>query len=87
MVISTDLGAGPTEVVMLGMVHRGLDVVPARWIADGVPLVVGGVLGGAFGAGTVLFALAMGPMVKFGLRRLGYEPSALRRAALALVVE
>ncbi len=31
-------------------------------------------LGGALGPGTLLFALSMGPMVKFGLRRLHYEP-------------
>ena len=39
----------------------------------GTPLVIGTVLGGAIGAGTVLFALLLGPMVKFGLRRLEYE--------------
>ena len=26
------------------------------------------------GVGTVLFAFGMGPMVKFGLHRLGYQP-------------
>ena len=73
LVITTELGAGPTEVVMLGLIRRGMDIVPARWIADGTPLVIGTVLGGAIGAGTVLFALLLGPMVKFGLRRLKYE--------------
>ncbi|MCE9623213.1 MAG: hypothetical protein K8R99_12790 [Actinomycetia bacterium] len=74
LVVSTDLGAGPTEVVMLGLIHRGLGIVPARWISDGTPLVIGTLLGGAIGPGTLLFALSMGPMVKFGLRRLKYEP-------------
>jgi len=73
LVITTELGAGPTEVVMLGLIRRGMDIVPARWIADGTPLVIGTVLGGAIGVGTVLFALLLGPMVKFGLRRLKYE--------------
>lgn len=73
LVVSTELGAGPTEVVMLGLIHRGMGIVPARWISDGTPLVVGTLLGGAIGPGTLLFALAMGPMVKFGLRRLHYE--------------
>ena len=82
MVVSTDLGAGPTEVVMLGLIHRGLDVVPARWISDGVPVVVGALLGGALGVGTMLFVVTMGPMVKFGLRRVGYEPPQ-RRIILA----
>ena len=74
LVVTTELGAGPTEVVMLGLVNRGLGVVPARWISDGTPLVVGAALGGSIGVGTVMFAVGMGPMVKFGLRRLGYTP-------------
>ena len=74
LVVSTELGAGPTEVAMLGLIHRGMGIVPARWISDGTPLVVGTLLGGAIGPGTLLFALSMGPMVKFGLRRLHYEP-------------
>ncbi len=73
LVVSTELGAGPTEVVMLGLIHRRMGIVPARWISDGTPLVVGTLLGGAIGPGTLLFAVTMGPMVKFGLRRLKYE--------------
>lgn len=73
LVVTTELGAGPTEVVMLGLIHRGMGIVPARWIADGTPLVIGTLLGGAIGPATLLFALSMGPMVKFGLRRLKYE--------------
>ncbi len=87
MIITTELGAGPSEVVMLGLVDRGLDLVPARWLADGVPLLVGALLGGAFGVGTVVFTLVMAPLVKVGLRWLHYEPSATRTAALALVAE
>jgi uncharacterized membrane protein YczE len=75
LVVSTDLGAGPTEVLMLGLVHRGMGIVPARWISDGSPVVLGALLGGAVGVGTALFALAMGPLVKFGLRRLHYTPT------------
>lgn len=74
LVVTTELGAGPTEVVMLGLVNRGMGIVPARWISDGTPLVVGTLLGGALGLGTLTFALTMGPMVKFGLRRLHYQP-------------
>ena len=33
-----------------------------------------GRLAWSIGVGTVVFALGMGPMVKFGLRRLGYTP-------------
>lgn len=74
LVITTELGPGPTEVLMLGLVHRGMGIVPARWISDGTPVVLGVLIGGSLGPGTVVFALLLGPMVKFGLRRLHYTP-------------
>lgn len=83
LVISTDLGAGPTEVVMLGLVRHRVGVVPARWLSDGIPMLVGIVLGGALGIGTLAFLVLMGPMVQFGLRRLGYQPRTARVAPVA----
>ena len=77
LVITTDLGAGPTEVVMLGLIKHHVPVVPARWLSDGVPMLVGLALGGDLGVGTVVFLIAMGPLVKFGLRRLHYVPAGL----------
>ena len=76
LVVSTELGSGPTEVLMLGLMHRGLGVIPARWLSDGVPMLIGVAIGGSIGLGTLLFVLAMGPLVKFGLHRLGYQPRA-----------
>jgi uncharacterized membrane protein YczE len=87
LTVSTELGPGPPEVVMLGLVRRGIDVVPARWITDGVPFLLGVVLGGSFGVGTIVFVIAMGTIVKFGLRLLHFQPSPDRQATLALVVE
>ena len=75
LVVSTELGAGPSEVMMLGLITRGLGVVPARWISDGTPLVIGAALGGALGPGTLAFVVCMGPLVRFGLRTLHYEPA------------
>lgn len=85
--VASELGPGPTEVLMLGLMARGMPVVPARWLSDGLPVVVGTLLGGAVGAGTVLFWVVMGPLVKFGLRAVGYEPPHVRaeRARLAAV--
>jgi len=74
IVITTELGAGPSEVFMLGLVVRGMGIVPARWISDGFPLIIGALIGGALGPGTLVFALTMGPMVKYGLGRLHYQP-------------
>ena len=74
LVVSTDLGAGPTEVVMLGLVRHRWGIVPARLAGDGVPLVAGAILGGEVGVGTVVFLLAMPPIVRIGLRWLHYVP-------------
>jgi len=85
LVVTTELGPGPTEVLMLGLVHRGMGIVPARWLSDGLPVVLGAALGGSIGVGTVAFVLTMGPMVKFGLRLLGYQPSTRTTLDLPIV--
>lgn len=74
LVITTELGSGPGEVFMLGLIARGMAVAPARWITDGIAFVVGLALGGAVGVGTVVFAFAFGPLVATGLRVLRYTP-------------
>lgn len=74
LVITTELGAGPTEVLMLGLIRRNVPIVAARWITDGVPLVIGALIGGAVGIATVIFAFALGPLIKFGLSVLRYTP-------------
>lgn len=80
--VSTELGPGPTEVLMLGLMARGVGVVPARWVSDGLPVVIGAVLGGAIGVGTVAFWLVMGALVKAGLQLLAYEPPHVRAQAV-----
>lgn len=74
LVVTTELGPGPGEVFMLGLIARGIPVVRARWITDGIALILGAALGGAVGVGTVLFAFAFGPLVAAGLRALHYSP-------------
>lgn len=75
LVITTELGAGPAEVVMLGLIKHGVPIVAARWISDGVPLLIGVLFGGAVGAGTVVVAVGLGPLIKLGLRLLRYTPA------------
>jgi uncharacterized membrane protein YczE len=85
--VASELGPGPTEVLMLGLMARGMPVVPARWMSDGMPVVVGALLGGAVGAGTLAFWVIMGPLVKHGLQVVGYQPPHVRaeRARMAAV--
>lgn len=73
LVITTEMGPGPGEVFMLGLVARGITVARARWITDGVALALGAALGGAVGVGTIVFAFAFGPLVAGGLRALRYS--------------
>jgi len=84
LAISTDLGAGPTEVVMLGLIAHRIGVVMSRWLSDGVPMLVGVALGGDLGVGTLVFLIAMGPLVKIGLRLLRYVPHGLDDPATAV---
>lgn len=74
LAISTDLGAGPSEVIMLGLHRKGLSLVVSRWLVDGFQMGLGFLLGGPLGVGTAIFLLLMAPMIKVGLRWLHYTP-------------
>jgi uncharacterized membrane protein YczE len=74
LAISTNLGSGPSEVVMLGLHRHGVPLVASRWIVDGAQMGLGFLLGGPLGIGTVIFLVVMAPMIKVGLRWLRYSP-------------
>lgn len=62
-VVASDVGAGPVELIMLALLDRGVGVRVARWAIELGLLLAGMTLGGAAGAGTVLFALLTGPVL------------------------
>ena len=66
------LGPGPRDGLMTGL-HRvtGRPVAPIRACIEITALVVGAVLGGTLGPGTVAFALLIGPAVAVALRLAG----------------
>lgn len=66
------LGPGPRDGFMTGL-HRvtGRPVAVVRAAIEITALVAGALLGGTFGAGTVAFALLIGPAVAFALRTAG----------------
>jgi uncharacterized protein len=70
--LTANLGPGPRDGWMTG-VHRrtGWPISVVRFGIEAVVLVVGWFLGGTVGAGTVLFALLIGPAVGYGLRACG----------------
>jgi uncharacterized membrane protein YczE len=62
--IGSQLGAGPRDGLMTGLVRRtGRSVRIVRTLIEITVLVVGFLLGGAVGLGTVVYALAIGPLV------------------------
>jgi uncharacterized membrane protein YczE len=67
--IGAGLGPGPRDGLMTGLVVRtGLSVRLVRTSIEATVLAVGWLLGGTVGVGTVLYALAIGPLVQFFMR-------------------
>lgn len=66
--IGSQLGPGPRDGLMTGFARRtGLSIRVVRTTIEIVVLVVGWVLGGPVGVGTVLYAVSIGPLVQFFL--------------------
>jgi uncharacterized membrane protein YczE len=63
--IGAELGPGPRDGLMTGLVRRtGLSVRLVRTSIEVSVLVVGFLLGGTVGVGTVLYAISIGPLVQ-----------------------
>lgn len=63
--LSANLGPGARDGLMTGISRRGPSMRATRMALDLSVLVIGAVLGGTFGVGTVAFALGIGPLVHF----------------------
>jgi uncharacterized membrane protein YczE len=68
--IGAGLGSGPRDGLMLGLSKRGVSIRFARTSVEVTVLVVGLLLGGTVGLGTVAFTLGIGPLVHIFLPRL-----------------
>ncbi|POX37518.1 hypothetical protein C3486_28010 [Streptomyces sp. Ru73] len=67
--ISARLGPGPRDGLMTGLhLRTGRPIRLVRTCIEVTVLAIGFVLGGSVGVGTVLYALAIGPMAQFFLR-------------------
>lgn len=69
MYIGANLGPGPRDGLMTAIARRGPSIRVTRWGIEIVVLVIGMLMGGTFGVGTVAFALLIGPIVQFFLPR------------------
>jgi len=69
MYIGAGFGQGPRDALMLAMHERaGWSVQRARTVLEAGVLAAGWFMGARIGAGTLLYALAIGPVVQWGLR-------------------
>lgn len=69
--IAADFGPGPRDGLMTGLVRiTGRPVWLVRTFIEGSVLLVGFLLGGPVGVGTVLFALGVGPLIGLFLPRI-----------------
>ena len=73
--IGAGMGPGPRDGLMTGLARRGPRIGTVRTGLEVSVLVVGWLLGGTVGAGTVAFALSIGPLVGFFLPRLTVVPT------------
>ena len=83
--IGAGLGPGPRDGLMTGLARRGLPVGPVRLGIELTVLVLGWLLGGTVGVGTVLFTVGIGPIIAWWLPRLALQerPVPPTRANLA----
>ena len=72
--IGAGLGPGPRDGLMTGIARRGYRIGVVRTAIEVTVLVVGWLLGGTVGIGTVTFALGVGPIIGVFLPRLQYAP-------------
>lgn len=72
--IGAGWGPGTRDGIMTGLAARGIPIPLARGAIELTVLGLGWLLGGTVGIGTVVFALAIGPLVGLLLPRLTLRP-------------
>jgi uncharacterized membrane protein YczE len=73
--IGVDAGAGPRDSLMLA-VHRttGVSLRLGRGVIEIIIVLIGWLLGGPLGLGTVIFALLIGPSVQWAFKLFKVQP-------------
>ncbi|POZ17624.1 hypothetical protein C3Z09_07825 [Lelliottia aquatilis] len=75
MYIGAGFGSGPRDGLMTGINARtGWSVRSVRTAIEVTVLLIGCVLGGTFGVGTVLYALTIGPLIQICLPWFRHKP-------------
>jgi uncharacterized membrane protein YczE len=71
--IGAGMGAGPRDGLMMGLAARGHSIRIVRTLIEVTVLVLGWLLGGTVGLGTVAYALAIGPLAHVFIPRLAVD--------------
>ena len=69
MYIGANLGPGPRDGLMTAIARRGISIQVTRWALEIAVLIIGVLLGGTFGIGTIAYAVGIGPLVQYFLPR------------------
>lgn len=78
--IGAGLGAGPRDSLMIAVATRAhIRVGAARAMLEGTALLLGFILGGSVGVGTVVFAAGIGPAVDIAFQLFRMDPAGKRR--------
>ncbi|REF96227.1 putative membrane protein YczE [Asanoa ferruginea] len=72
--VGAGLGPGPRDGLMTGLAARGHSIRLVRTLIELTVLVIGWLLGGSVGVGTIVYALAIGPLVGVFLPLLTVAP-------------
>ncbi len=66
--LGAKLGPGPRDGVMTAMYRRGIPIWLSRLIIEAVPFVIGAILGGRVGWGTIYWLVVIGPAVNLAMK-------------------
>lgn len=67
--IGAGLGPGPRDGIMTGLSRLGISIRAARIGIDFTAFLIGVLLGGSYGYGTIVMVLAVGPVVQLTLNK------------------
>jgi uncharacterized membrane protein YczE len=71
--VGAGLGPGPRDGLSIGIAARGRSLRVVRTCIEATVLVTGILLGGTVGAGTVLYALSIGPITHVTIPALAID--------------
>jgi len=79
--IGVDAGAGPRDSLMLAIYRTtGVSIRLARGAIEVIVVLIGWLLGGPLGFGTIIFALLIGPSVQWAFKLFHVHPHTPERA-------